>query len=287
VKDETKQALGDAVEKTIEAAEDTVQRPGVKRLAILGFYTKGFLFVVIGSLAIMLVAGIGGKIADPRGALATVAKESFGKALLIVFIVGAVGHGIWNILRGAADVDNIGGGWRGAIIRIVSIGIGIFYLGLALSAFEIVTASTVIEESSQVEETFIAVLLAIPVLGAVVLSLVGVCVIAAGVNECYSGLSGKFRENYRLWEIKGIHLAFISVLGVLSFTARALLLGIMGYFFIRAALMTGANGSIGLDAALLALLSSGFGRFLVIFTAAGLVAHGALAFYEARYRRIC
>jgi hypothetical protein len=61
----------------------------------------------------------------------------------------------------------------------------------------------------------------------------------------------------------------------------------MGYFFIRAALKTGAKGSIGMDAALLTLLGSTYGRALVIFTAAGLVAHGVLAFYEAKYRRIC
>jgi hypothetical protein len=172
-------------------------------------------------------------------------------------------------------------------VRVISIGIGIYYIGLALSAFKIVTAARMTDESSQAEETFIAVLLAIPILGAVLLSLIGIGVIVAGVNECYSGLSGKFRENYRLWEIHGIHLAFINVLGALSFTARALLLGMMGYFFLRAALKTGANGSIGLDAALLTLLSTTYGRAIVLFTATGLVAHGVLAFYEARFRRIC
>ena len=67
--DETKKAIGEAVEKTVEAAEETVQRPGIKRLARLGFFAKGFLFVIVGSLAIMLLTGYGGKIADPRGAL--------------------------------------------------------------------------------------------------------------------------------------------------------------------------------------------------------------------------
>ena len=285
--DETKKAIGEAVEKTVEAAEETVQRPGIKRLARLGFFTKGFLFVIVGSLAIMLLTGYGGKIADPRGALVTIAQGDLGRILLIVFIVGAIGHGVWNILRGAADVDSLGKGWKGIIVRVISIGIGVFYLGLALSAFEIVTASRVTDESSQAEETFIAILLAVPILGAVLLSLIGLGVIAAGFNECYSGLSGKFRENYRVWEINGFHLTFITVLGILSFTARALLLGMMGYFFIRAALVTGANGSIGMDAALLTLLSTSYGRALVLFTAAGLVAHGILAFYEARFRRIC
>jgi hypothetical protein len=217
----------------------------------------------------------------------TVAQGTFGRLLLMVFIAGAIGHGLWNILRGAADVDDLGKGLKGIVVRVISIGIGIFYLGLALSAFEIITAPTVSDQSSEAEETFIAILLAIPVLGAVLLSLIGLGVIVAGFNECYSGLSGRFRENYRLWEINGFHLGFITVLGILSFTARALLLGMMGYFFIRAAIFTGASRSIGLDAALLTLLGTTYGRLLVLFTAAGLVAHGVLAFYEARFRRIC
>ena len=42
----------------------------------------------------------------------TIAQKPFGKILLIIFIVGAVGHGVWNILRGVADVDNAGTNWR-------------------------------------------------------------------------------------------------------------------------------------------------------------------------------
>ncbi len=285
--DETKQAIGDAVDKTVEAAEETVQRPAVKKLARLGFYTKGILFIVIGTLAVMLVAGLGGKIADSRGVLAAVASEKFGSILLIIFVVGAAGHGLWNILRGAADVDDLGTGLKGIVVRIVSIGIGFFYLGLGAAAVEILLAARASDASSQVEETFIAVLLAVPVFGAILLFVIGLGVMGAGVNECYSGISGRFRDNYRLWEISGPHRTFISVLGVLSFTARALLMVIMGYFFIRAAFYGNPDSGIGLDASLLSILNTTYGRILVGLTAVGLIGHGILAFYEARYRRIC
>ena len=285
--DETKHALGDAIDKTVEVAEETVQRPGVKKLARLGFYTKGFLFIVIGVLAILLVVGLdGGKLADATGALAAVAQQPFGKVILLVFIAGAIGHGIWNILRGAGDVDDAGTGWQGIIKRSVAIGLGIFYLGLAASATEIVIAARVSATSSQAEETFTSILLAIP-LGAVLMVLIGLSLMGAGVNECYSGFTGKFRENYRMWEIKGYQHSFINALGVLSFTARALLLVMTGYFFVHAAFSSEPGGSIGLDAVLLTLLKSSYGRILVLLTAVGLVCHGILAFYEAKYRRIC
>ncbi len=285
--DDTKQAVADVVEKTVEAAEEVVQRPGVKALARLGFYTKGFLFIVIGGLALLVVFGIdGGRITDPAGALATVAESTYGRIFLIVFIAGAIGHGIWNILRGGADVDNVGKGWQGIIKRSVAVGLGLFYLGLAVAAIEIVVSASRGPSSSQAEETFITILVAIPLFGSIFLGLVGLGVIIGGANECYNGLSGKFQENYKLWKISGIHLFFINILGIFSFSARAVLLVILGFFFVRAALF-GRDGAVGLDAALMTLLQSGYGPTLVFLAAIGLIGHGILAFYEAKYRRIC
>lgn len=282
------QSVGEAVELTVEAAETAVRRPFVKKLARFGFYAKGVLFIVVGALAVMLSAGMPeGRIADPTGALALTAQKPFGRLLLILFTAGAAGHGIWNLLRGIADVDDAGGNWLGIFKRSIAAGIGIFYIGLGVTALQIVLASRVSETPSQVEETFVAILLAVPLLGALLLFVIGLGVIGAGFHECYSGVSGKFREAYRVWEISGPHLAFITVLGVLSFTSRAVILVIMGYYFLAAATWNRVNGSIGLDAALYALAQSSYGRIFLFAAAAGLFAHGVLAFYEAKYRRIC
>jgi hypothetical protein len=287
VNDETKQAIGEVVGKAVETAEEAVQRPVVKGLARVGFYTKGVLFVIIGSLAVLLVTGLqGGRLADATGALTTVAQEPYGKLLLIFFIIGAVGHGLWNILRGFADVDNVGKKWVGIIKRGVAVGIGLFYLGLAISATEIVLSRPSEAVNSQAEETFVAIVLAVPLLGALFTTLIGLILVGAGCSECYSGLTGKFQENYKVWKISGVHRIFINVLGVLSFTARAVLLVLMGYFFVRAALTSDMATGIGMDAALLTLLRSTYGRMVVLVTAVGLIAHGILAFYEAKYRRI-
>jgi hypothetical protein len=236
----------------------------------------------------MLAVGLPeGRIADPTGALAVIAQKPFGRILLTLFTAGAAGHGVWNLLRGIADVDDAGGNWLGILKRSIAAGVGLFYIGLALAAFQIVLASRVSETPSQAEETFVSILLAVPLLGAVLLFLIGLGVIGAGFHECYIGISGKFREAYRVREISGPHLIFITILGFLSFTSRAVILVIMGYYFLAAAIWNRANGSIGLDASLYALAQSAYGRIFLFAAAAGLFAHGVLAFYEAKYRRIC
>jgi len=101
MKDEASPSVGEKIEETVKAAEETVRKPFVKKIARLGFYTKGFLFIVIGILGVMVALGQrGGELADPTGALARIATLDFGRILLIIFIAGAISHGLWNILRG-------------------------------------------------------------------------------------------------------------------------------------------------------------------------------------------
>jgi hypothetical protein len=285
MKEETSPTVGDKIEQTVRAAEETVRMPFVKKIARLGFYTKGFLFIVVGMLALMVAAGEkGGELTDPTGALARIATLDFGRILLIIFIAGAVGHGVWNILRGAADVDDAGKNWRGIFQRSIAVGVGIFYFWLAYSAFNILVTENV--GHGEVQKTIAQLLLALP-LGAVFLFLIGLGTIGAGIHECYSGISGKYQENFRLFTLGKGQIGLINLLGVLGFTARALIFCLIGYFFISAAINYNADEAIGIDGALAILAQTFYGKTILFITAFGLVCHGVLSLYEARFRRIC
>jgi len=285
--EETSPSVGDKIDETVKAAEETVRKPFVKKIARLGFYTKGFLFLVIGILAVMVATDQkGGELADPTGALAKVATLDFGKIILIIFVVGALSHGFWNILRGAADVDNAGKKWQGIVKRVIAVGTGIFYVWLAFSAFHILVSEHIESGSGAIQKTIAQVFLALP-LGAVLLFLIGLGTIGAGINECYSGISGKYRENFRLFTLGQNQQWFVTILGVLSFTARALIFCLVGYFFISAAINYNANEVVGLDGALATLAQTYYGKTILFVTAVGLICHGVLSLYEARFRRIC
>ena len=285
--DETKQSVVETIEQTVEKAEEIVSHPYTKKFAEFGFYTKGFLFTVIGVLAVLVAIGDRSeKLADPSGALSRIAQAPFGKIILVFFIVGAISHGVWNILRGAADVDNAGKSWQGIIKRCIAGGTGIFYLFLAWTALKIITTANVAVENGGVQKTITAIILAFP-LGAVLIFLIGLIVIGAGFSECYRGVSGKFKEDFRLYELKGYKRRVVGVLGALGFTARAVIYGLMGYFFIVAAIYSDANEAVGIDGALMILANTYYGKTLLFIAAVGLICHGILSLYEARYRRIC
>ena len=285
--DETKEAIAETAKKAERIAEEVVERPWVRALSRVGFIAKGFLFLVIGISAILLAAGLqGGRITDPVGAMASIAQYPAGKFLLTILFIGALGHGMWNILRGIADVDNVGKGIKGIIARSASVGVGIFYFLMAATAFNIVLTYSVSQENGRAEETVAWIFLSIP-LGALVILIIALGFWGAAVHECYSGFSGKFQENYKTWKLTPAMERFAMVLGVISFTTRAFLYVLVGYFFFLAANLNDPSQAQGMDGALLSLAKSRYGSILLFVSGFGLFCHGVLAFFEEKYRRIC
>ena len=283
---QTAQTVGEKIEETVKVAEETVRHPIIKKIARFGFYAKGFLFIVIGILAVMVAVGQkGGELADPSGALEAIAAVPYGKFLLVIFIVGAIAHGCWNILRGVADVDNAGDDWRGIIKRIVAAGIGIFYLFLAATAADIVVSERAADRSGAVQRTLATIILALP-LGSILMTVIGLIIIGTGFHQFYSGLTGKYQEFFKLRVLSDNQLRVINWLGVFSFTARALILILMGYFFISAAFYYNPNEAAGIDRALAVLAQRNYGKIILFVTAAGLICHGVLSLYEAKFRRV-
>lgn len=286
MKEETKEKIAETVEQTVEAAVETVQKPWAIKFAKFGFYAKGFLFLVIGALAILVALGSrNGRLTDTTGALAAITLAPFGKVLLIIFIVGALAHGAWNVLRGVADVDNAGGGWQGITKRIFYAGIGAFYFLLAWSAWTIIEMTRVTQENGEIPKTLTTILFAIP-LGAILVFLIGLGVLIAGIHQGYFGVFRKFEEYFFTEKLTGASLYFFYFLGISSFLARAIIFFLIGYYMIAAAIHYNPEDAIGMDGALYTLSQTYYGKTLLFLTAIGLVSQGFLAVYEVKYRRI-
>lgn len=286
MKEETKEIIAEKVDEAVETAEEVVRHPWTIRFAKFGFYAKGFLFFIIGLLAILVAIGDrNGKLTDTTGALAAIAQAPFGKFLLVVFIIGSSSHAIWNILRGIADVDQAGGKWQGIVKRIFYAGTGIFYFLLAWSAWHLLKMANVTDANGQITRTFTSFLFALP-LGFILVFLIGLGIFIAGLHQGYFGLWRRFEEYYFLDKLEGANYLVFEVLSVLSFLARAVIFALIGYFFVWAAIDYNPNEAVGMDGALQTLSQSYFGKGLLFFTAAGLVSQGFLALYEAKYRRI-
>jgi hypothetical protein len=281
------QGVSEVFKHAEEAAGDAAQHPWIQTLSSCGFFAKGILYFVIGASAVFVSAGLrGGRIVDPTGALNAIGQLKFGGLILFFLAVGALGHGVWNILRGIGDVDDAGGKLFGILSRSLAVGLGIFYFWLAIYTSAILFSGSSSDSNSDIEQSMTAVLIAIP-LGILIVLFLGLGFLGAAVHEFVSGISGKYQEHYRLWQIGRHTRAFVSVLGAVSFTTRALIYLYISYFFLAAVFLLDASQAQGFDGALMALAQTRFGGTLLLIVGFGLACHGILAFFEAKYRRIC
>ena len=108
--------------------EKVAQSGSFEWLARAGFVARGLIYGIIGILAIKLAVGAGGKTTNQQGALETVARQPFGKVLLIVVAIGLGGYALWRLLRallghGPEDSDT-------TFERVAAFASGIVYAGL-------------------------------------------------------------------------------------------------------------------------------------------------------------
>ena len=84
------------------APSDAARAPATGWLGRAGLVARGVVYAVIGVLALKLALGDGGKATSQQGALKTVAREPFGKVLLVCVAIGLGGYAIWRLVRAAA-----------------------------------------------------------------------------------------------------------------------------------------------------------------------------------------
>ena len=94
-------APGAPIRRAQGKGDDLARTRQFEWLARAGIAARGVIYAIIGVLAIKLAVGSGGETTNQQGALATIAKQPFGKALLILMAIGLAGYAIWRLVRAA------------------------------------------------------------------------------------------------------------------------------------------------------------------------------------------
>ena len=261
----------------------TQARPWVVGLARLGYAARGVVYAVIGVLAFQAALGAGGQTTDSQGALFKIAQQPFGRVMLGVVGLGLLGYALWRFVQTALDPEGKGTDAKGIAQRFGYALSGLIYASLALTAFRIVVGSNSGGGSTQQDWT---VRLLSTTGGQLLLGAVGVAIIGAGLYSFYQAVSAKFREKLKTQEMSHTEDVWITRLGRAGFAARGVVWSIIGWFFVRAATQVDAKEAGGLAQALDTLASQPQGLWMLGLVACGLIAYGAYALAEARYRKI-
>jgi hypothetical protein len=275
-----RESLEQVGRQTQQAAREA--SPAIEALGRFGYAAKGAVYILIGLLALQAAFGTGGQTTDQQGALATIAQAPFGQFLLLLITVGLLGYALWRFVQAGLDTENKGSEAKGLATRAMYAGVGLIYVGLALSAVRILLGAG---DSGQDAQDWTARAFSQP-LGTWAVGLVGVGVIVNGLLQFVRAYTAKFKDKLRLHDMDAMQIEAVTRIGRAGYSARGVAFGIIGFFLVSAAMHANPEEARGLGGALSALAEQPFGPWLLGAVAAGLVAYGVFALVEARFRRM-
>jgi uncharacterized protein DUF1206 len=264
--------------------EKATRNRWMKALTRYGYVARGFLFLVIGFLALQVALDKAGSLTDQHGALAAIAVQPFGRILLIVMVVGLIGFSLWGFIRAIFDPLERGTDKQGIVDRIGFVFSGISYGALVIPFMQLIlgTGSGAAKSQTQSTQDVTAQVLAQP-FGPWLIGGVGIVVIAWSVAQLVIAYTAKFEKDFMTNEMNAAERKWTKRAGQIGIGARGLVFSLIGFFFIQAAVQVDPNQAIGLDGALLKLAQQPQGPLLLAAAAIGLMVFGFYSILSARW----
>lgn len=251
-----------------------------QRFFRFGLIAKGVVYCLMGVLAFMAVAGLSQEKASKTQVLGFIYDQPFGVILLILVSVGLFGYATLRFFQAFKDIDNKGDDTGGVLSR-TGYGIsGLLYLSLAIYAAKLVWNG---QESEGDSNQFIVAKALSYEWGKWVVSIAGLIIVGSGIYQIYRAVSGKFMKKIQL--LRANIENYVRKAGVVGYLSRGIVLVIIGYLVLHAALTSNPGEAKGTEYAF-AFIEYKFGSFLMAIIAVGLLGYGVFMFVKAKYQRI-
>jgi hypothetical protein len=261
---------------------DKVEDSGwLDRAGQAGLAARGFLYVVVGVLAVQVAFGDHER-ADREGALEAVARQPFGRWLLVIVCVGLVGMVAWRLALAFLDPGDQGDDASGLATRAGNVGRALLYVGALASALPLVLGGQ--GNGHKKEQDWTARALELPG-GRWLVAAAGVGIVATAVWNGWKAVTGKWRKKLETQEMTAAERRWAAPIAVLGLLGRMLVFALVGGFLIRAGVRYDPQQGVGLDAALKEVGAKQYGPWALTVLAAALVLFGLFSFLQARWRR--
>lgn len=247
------------------------------RAGRFGLVCRGVVYLVLALLAAQLAAGHPGGQADQTGALADIARHPFGWIVVIVIAAGFLALALWQgwwALRTRRAAGHK---------RIVAGGKALVYVALALSAVSIASGRS--KATSDQRTTEFTTRLMRHSLGQVLVGAVGVAFCAGGLFLVWKALRRAYDVEVKLEPVPDHLRSPFEVLGSVGMVGRGIVVALVGFFLVQAAVTFDPAHAKGLDAALRAVVRAPYGPWLLGAVAVALACFGSFSLLEARFAR--
>ena len=254
-----------------------------RTLVLVGWAAKAVVYLGVAWLVYQMATGTASEEASTTGALRLIQDATGGRLILVVLGIGLLLYAAGRVL----EVTTLATGQIEKSDKVQAVVMSLVYLALAISAF---TAAGVSSGGGQGgggggEQQGTAVLLDLP-FGRILVGLVGLGVIALGAHTLKKGVQKDFLPTLRTGEMSASLRSWSERIGVAAYVTKGLILALLGWFLLQAAITYDPQKAVGLDGALHRVAQAGWGKALLLAVAVGLLAYGLFCALEARYRKV-
>jgi hypothetical protein len=265
-----------------QAARRALANDWFERAVRGGHAAKAAVFGGVGYMAARLALGDQDETPDFPGAMESLSEQPLDVLLLSVLALGLFAYAGWRFAHGLADLDDAGNGLKGWVRRGAMFAVGLTYAGFGVYAIALLLGLRR-DDAGVVSET--ATVLQWP-MGRWIVGAVGAGVAAAGLMELFIAFTGRYRDEFcnarlRWWER---WIAFGA--GCWGHAARGAIYCAAGFYAIKSAIIFDPSEARGFADTLWVIGNGPWGRWLLLFIAAGLMAFGVYSLMLAIHRHI-
>ncbi|MGF1453726.1 MAG: DUF1206 domain-containing protein [Opitutales bacterium] len=260
-------------------------QPWMRYTGRFGLAALGFVYVVIGVLAIQYAIGSGGELSSAKDALGQIREGPFGQTLLYLTGIGLIAFAVYRFLAAWKDIDADGSDGKGMTKRAAKVGSGIVYGALGATAIGLpaTAGGSSGGSGSGNKQAMTAELLAQP-FGQWLVGIIGAVLIGYGIATLVKAKKRKFLKKFKTGEMSQKTLKAVDKTGLLGLAAKAVVVAMIGGFLIQAAIQSDASEAGGLSQVLAETASQPYGTALLFVLALGLFCYGVYCFLMAKYR---
>lgn len=274
--------MGDIKESASAVGRRADNDPWFERGIRFGFVVYGVVYLVVAWLALQLALGDQSGSASSTGALHKLARTSFGSILIWLIAIGMLFLVLWRLLDAVVGHQEETEDMTRLRKRLVSAAKAVLYGAIALSAFKIALGSGSSSKKSSSTDDITATLMGWPG-GQLIVGLIGLGIIAYGLNQVRVAWTEKFRKHLDAEGNSGETGQAYIWFGKAGYMAKGIAFAVIGGLFCYAALTHNAKKSGGLDVALHKVLQQPFGPFLLGLIAVGIACYGLFCFARAKH----
>ncbi|GAA1268312.1 DUF1206 domain-containing protein [Saccharothrix xinjiangensis] len=240
----------------------------------------GVVHVLLAALTAQVVLGDSGERTDQKGAVAEIAKTSFGPVLLWVLAIGLLAFALWQATMAISGYTWDTEKRKRIYHRFGSAGRAITAVAIAIAAINYATGSSQ-SSSTEQSQTWTARLLAVP-FGQVLVGVVALAIIVLGALIIRKGVKRSFEKDLDMSQLPPGSRQWVERVGRIGWIGKGLAYALIGVLVGLAAINADPSQSGGMDKALHTLAAQPYGIFVLAVIALGFLGFGVYCFAAAK-----